>query len=460
MWYFTMKLTFGSILSLKIKYTYIRGNTTMYQRKIPTDLVSRYDGAIHIKKNLETTDPASVAKLAQALNQHYDSLWESMRRDQSITPQGVRAEAIKILATYSLRPFPANNTPDNVDDFIRLVVEPKREAAANGDEYAYRHNSPEHYLSASETEALRILRNPPQFTLDEALDLFLKLHDKAHDESFVRYTRRTWSALTLFLGNKAVIDVTRDDANAFVAHLLKAGDKTTTIRRKLNSIRPVFNRAIREKSLNTLNHFQQLQIPSLGHDALTRESFTLEELKAISSLCIQKDDDLRWLIALQLDTGARLAELVGIELSDLNLDDAIPFINIEPKTWRSLKTANSARQVPLVGLALWAAKRLKDTATPNQRFAFPRYTSESVCKSTHASSSLNSWLKAQGFNKTTHSFRHSVRDRLRNVDATKDVQDSIGGWARHTPGERYGRGPALHNMHRWLEKIVLASDRS
>ena len=63
---------------------------------------------------------------------------------------------------------------------------------------------------------------------------------------------------------------------------------------------------------------------------------------------------MRWLVALISDTGMRLAEAAGLHTDDLHLDDAVPYVEIRPHPWRSLKTKGSQRRVPLVGASLWA----------------------------------------------------------------------------------------------------------
>ena len=57
---------------------------------------------------------------------------------------------------------------------------------------------------------------------------------------------------------------------------------------------------------------------------------------------------MRWLVALLSDTGIRLGEAVGLALTDLNLSDDIPHINIAQHPWRRQKTKGSERCVPLV----------------------------------------------------------------------------------------------------------------
>ena len=54
---------------------------------------------------------------------------------------------------------------------------------------------------------------------------------------------------------------------------------------------------------------------------------------------------------------------------------------------------------------------------------------------------LNKWLKqtiGDGFN--MHSFRHSMRDRLRAVNCPSEMIDQIGGWSSGKVGEGYGEG--------------------
>ena len=41
---------------------------------------------------------------------------------------------------------------------------------------------------------------------------------------------------------------------------------------------------------------------------------------------------------------------------------------------------------------------------------------------------------------TMHSFRHSMRDRLRAVQCPSDIVDQIGGWTKAGVGQCYGSG--------------------
>jgi len=149
----------------------------------------------------------------------------------------------------------------------------------------------------------------------------------------------------------------------------------------------------------------------------------------------------------------RLSEAAGLHMDDIRLDAEIPHVIVQPHAWRSLKTAASERKIPLVGASLWAAQRIVPQAT-NPVFAFPRYNRSGQTNGNSASAALNKWLKSyvpDGC--SVHSFRHSIRDRLRAVNCPSDMIDQIGGWSSGKIGEGYGDGFNLHHLHKSISKI-------
>ena len=222
------------------------------------------------------------------------------------------------------------------------------------------------------------------------------------------------------------------------------------MRRVFSTIRAIVGLSIRENGLGITNPFAGTFIPN-DHNKVRREPIPAENITAIQHLCIEMDDEPRWLIALISDTGMRLAEAAGLLSEDLVLDAVIPHINLCEHAWRTLKTSSSQRKIPLVGASLWAATRIKEQ---NTAFAFPKYCNEQKCNSNSASAALNKWLKPRvPDNCVIHSFRHSMRDRLRAVECPSDIIDAIGGWSTDGVGQSYGKGYDLKVLGRWMEKI-------
>ena len=153
------------------------------------------------------------------------------------------------------------------------------------------------------------------------------------------------------------------------------------------------------------------------------------------------------------DTGMRLSEATGLLSSDIKLDYGLPHIQLVPHPWRRLKSPSSARQIPLIGASFWAAQRIKACG---HQFAFPKYCSEQKCNSNSASAALNKWLKPRTEGRCViHSFRHSLRDRLRAVECPADIIDALGGWTTDGVGQQYGTGYSTDIPHKWISKIVL-----
>ena len=103
-------------------------------------------------------------------------------------------------------------------------------------------------------------------------------------------------------------------------------------------------------------------------------------------------------------------------------------------------------------MSLWAAKRVVEQGN---QFAFPTYTNANKCAANSASGALNKWLKSrvpEGC--VIHSFRHSLRDRLRAVECPPDIADAIGGWCSSGVGQKYGSGHKLSLKLKYLVQII------
>ena len=263
------------------------------------------------------------------------------------------------------------------------------------------------------------------------------------------------SALSTFIslaGDRDVGTYTREDAKLFVHHLRLKGNKTATIRRRINSLSAILNYAYAELDLDKRNPFTRLIIRNEGRDVSKRGTFTNEQLKDGYVNAIASGSQVRLLMPLLGETFCRLAELVGLELQDIDMDNEL--IHIRPNSIRRLKTRNSERTLPLVGYAKLAMKLALKQA--GDSYLYPRYLKEGTCRATHASNALGKWLK-KDFGMTAHSLRHTFRDRLRASGCPLELIDQIGGWSSiGTIGSKYGQGYELYAVREQLDAVKLS----
>ena len=290
-------------------------------------------------------------------------------------------------------------------------------------------------------------------TILDALDLYLRLKGQGKDKVFFRTATRNIEYVTKVLGNKSIKSYSSSDGAKFRDWLIEQGMGINTVKRVFSSVRSIVNIIISEEGLDCSNGFAGTYFPDTER-INERKPIPVEIIKSVQHICKNQDDDLRWLVALLSDSGMRLGEAVGLLKSDIKLDAEIPYLSLKPHQWRTLKTKVSQRSIPLVGASLWACKRIMESNNDTQ-FAFPRYTNTSNCNANSASASLNKWLKDQLTDDyVIHSFRHSLRDRLRAVECPSDIVDSIGGWITAGVGQGYGRGYSLPILHKWMLKIL------
>jgi integrase len=289
-----------------------------------------------------------------------------------------------------------------------------------------------------------------------AKDLYLKLKGQGRAESFITYTERNVDYVIEAIGNKDLMDYEPSDGGVFRDWLTEKGLASSSVKRVFSTIRAITNLAIAEHGLDMRSPFANVYFPELD-DIKERLPVSPHDIKLIQRHCRETNDEMRWLLALISDTGMRLAEAAGLALNDIVLDSEIPYINLKPNDSRRLKTKQSSRKIPLIGLSLWAAQQVKSEF--NGTYAFPRYTKGGRCNANSASAALNKWVKQIATQPVSlHSFRHSLTDRLRAVQCPRDIIDAIGGWTVGSIGEKYGQGYTVDILHQWMSKIVIDED--
>ena len=105
--------------------------------------------------------------------------------------------------------------------------------------------------------------------------------------------------------------------------------------RNLGVLRAAVNHVIVEQSLSIPNVFNGLRIKGAGASKEDRHPLTDEHVAM--AIPHYRDDPLAWALFVTLmDTGARLSEIVGLEVRDVDLQERS--VAIRPNGIRGLKT--------------------------------------------------------------------------------------------------------------------------
>jgi integrase/uncharacterized protein YcgL (UPF0745 family) len=285
--------------------------------------------------------------------------------------------------------------------------------------------------------------------MSEAAVFYLRLKGDGKDIVFVRAVQRNANVVIEALGDKPINEYASSEAGKLRDTLLAKGLAVTSIKRMFGSIKAIINLAMAEHGIEGRNPFSSIYMPDEVQEE--RQPIPLDSLRSIQRDCMAIDDEMRWLLAIISDTGMRLSEAAGLHKGDIILDTPIPYINLQPHSWRRLKTKGSGRHIPLIGASLWAAKRIQQH---DSSYAFPRYCDGKICNANSASAALNKWMKSTiGNGYVVHGLRHSLRDRLRAVECPSDIIDAIGGWTTKGIGHAYGKGYGLEILAKWMKLL-------
>lgn len=429
-------LTFGSITIIVHGYT-LNNGLPYFQKAVPRHLRARV-GKSTIKIPLKAEN-GNVAVQCHRLDKKYTALFRALDEDQTLVPSEAKLAAIALLETYGLKQGDGqfkvempNGWQGSFDDTPHL------------NEYLDN-------LTGAPVEAIAkaALNNKLPVLLSEAFTVYLDNHKRGNDKDFQRAQRQHWDKLVGHLGDVALESVTRDQAKAFRDARLATGVKTTTLHREINVIRAVINVAINEVPLTIKNQFESLVIKGINDDKTDRIPYTRAEVVRLVRAAQAKDDDKRRIVLMLAVTGARLAEIVGLRKQDVDLKAGC--IHIKAYDGRTVKTDASNRTLPLLPVALEAAK-LQMVATKSE-YLFPAYARKDGTNANSASAALNKWARAIVPGKSMHCFRHTLRDQMRAVMCPETVSKELGGWsATNDVSVGYGQGYPLELKREWLEK--------
>jgi integrase len=296
---------------------------------------------------------------------------------------------------------------------------------------------------------------PDLLTLEKTLNDYVAYKSdtpKAAKEITQRVTRLHTDMCSVFgkqrLKYTPLTDITRQDANDLRDHLLGRVSANSAVR-MLGVVRTAINHVIVEHSLTIPNVFTNIKVKGAGASKYDRLPLTDDHLLPLETA--YASNAAAWALYVTLrDTGARVSEIAGLRVKDCNLEQQC--LLISPTPWRTLKTSNSARSVPLSPVAIAAFAKLTISADPDAPI-FPNYAKERGGDSCSAMLMKRFRTVITDKKLTMHSLRHRMKDKLRNTGCPEAISLAILGHSTNTVAANYGSGYALDVMREALVKV-------
>ncbi|SFV31210.1 Site-specific recombinase XerD [Devosia crocina] len=414
-------------------------------RRVPKDFAHLDTrGIVRLSTEIAVADdPRGVraGQRVQALNVELEAYWRGLRDGQSAEArmrfEAARKRALAIGVTYeTINDLLAGKIEDLVER-VELLVDRK--------------------ALESELDVAAVLGGEPKVSIMLS-NLVSEYEEMKKAELALKSPnqRRKWKnprllAINNFIevvGDKAIDRLTRSDALRFRTWWLDR-----IVEEDLDIGTANKNLGILSRMYRDYNKLHQMGLPPIFAE-IAIEGEMDKQRAAFKPEYVEKQilapgvlDDLNeqaravlWIVA---ETGLRISEACALDSTTISLDGDVPYVMVRPNG-RQLKVQHTARDIPLVGVALDAAK-----AFPN---GFSRYHD----KPDSCSALVNKYLGHRNLLPTDdHSFyslRHTFEDRLTAVDAPEKIIAVLMGHKHQRP--KYGEGPSLEQKQRWLQSIV------
>jgi hypothetical protein len=271
-------------------------------------------------KPLRVADASEAALEARRLKEEIDNLQLVAARDSRKPNLSTPSEIFRAVKTWlwvtgvdeELATVNRSSELTEVGNAARVQLDETINAVTD----AYRSEGGfGNYLSdfgAALYEALKI--GSPPLLMSNTLDVYIRakgIKSSSKSDKAIADLKRWIGQFISVVQDRAIEKVTRKDVEQFIDQRLKSA-KTGTVRRELNALSAVWNCAARDNNITSPSPFTRHVIPDEGKDAKARISFTHQELVGLYQSCKDRDDDIRWLTALIVDTGARMGEITGL----------------------------------------------------------------------------------------------------------------------------------------------------
>lgn len=434
------------IMTMTVRY--LTKKTTglfMYRRGIPKDLQQFYQNKTELKSSLQTYNEHEATKKAIRLATQHDQEFQKLRGS------GERELAVQFLKSFGLDDAPldrqtATNEEGSVNDLgspYSFLIDHFYDTYGEGE--------PRKKELPHERRALDILDGKEPVRLEEVKVFALK---NLHDKKKIRDANRSFAYFEDRLSTTILKDIRNRDIHEIVEALQSENLSTLTVKKALGFVNKQTREYLTIYHQEITNPFASAKVRNIGKDSIQKHVFDNSDLLKIAKAVREDTGNPPALIAgLQFNTGARVGEIGGLKLTDIDLSNDIPSIRIRESSNRGIKTKASSRYIPLTGISLEVAKAVITNTKEGQEYAFDRYNKNGSYSAANCQQAVNKWLRSIVAQGTSHSFRHSLNDRLLDAGNTKLEIDSIFGWQSAGMIQNYGRSNALNRLQVALQSI-------
>ena len=447
------------------RYLKNRGGWYYYYRHVPTRLRPFYAGAtIRLALGTQSAEVARVRRdeLVEADNDYWGQLKLSLDLEAAGEPMDTSharkrydvAKARALAAGFKFRSIDTLADPSQLDDIVRRLSHIEKTAASDGS------------LNPETIDAVLGGVEAPDVTVSEAMNIYqseimrsvLRGKSPAQLKLWTATKDRSLKYFVDIMGDLAMNKITREDAQSYFKwwnDQVQPDDpeekpkSPKTANKHFGDMRDLYGKYYSYMGdEDRTNPFRNLSFRTKKSKAKKRPPFSDDWVR--SKILVKGGLDgllpeLFLTICILIETGCRPGEVINLRPEDICLDADVPHLRVAEREDRQHKTdAATIREVPLVGVALEAAKRAPK--------GFPRYHDKSNAYSAAVSAAFSRRKLFETPDHVLYSFRHSMEDRMKEAGVDYELRLLILGHENKRP--EYGTGGSLTYRRNALMSVM------
>lgn len=446
------------------KFLLQRGARWYYQRRVPKQF-AHVDPRRFAKVSLKTRSLELARVRRDQLAEADDQYWMSLALEadggetttktirQSLERRYKAAIARAMAYGFSYTPAEPLAETKSIEELLARIHVLEQHAGASGDP---KRSDSEALLGGTPNPAASI-------TVSEAFDLYLTkiAFDDVYNKSEAQ--RRSWektkrTSITYFIdrmGDLPLAEITREKALEYrdwwMERMQPQSDGSrpvapNTANRHIGNMRSLYERYFKHIGETDIEDpFRDFYFS--GKTEAKRASFSDDWVRSrilVPGLFDGLRLELQVIIYLLIETGARLSEIVNLRPDHIRLNGKVPYIAIRPEQNKELKTDDSKRDIPLVGIAEVAMRSCPE--------GFGHYYDKSTLVSANLMKAFRQRHLLPTADHVVYSFRHSFEDRMLEGGLDYGLRCTLMGHKNTRP--EYGIGGSLAHRRDELSKIA------
>ncbi len=406
-----------------MKYLYKHGNLFWYQRAVPKKIL-KFIGVKNIKVSLKTNKIQTAIQRSKLQAIEHKKMFNKFVKSKASILNLINSKKLN-LKDYEIKFL------DDYDDYVSSFFFSDEKISSNKEDILKKKSLEKYFFDLNNQTPI--------------LSLFYKKYFIINYNYKPGQFKNIDNSLQFFLsicGDKILDSYNSEDINLFRDALIIKSNINKNV--KISHLNIIFKYALKKFGIKNDIFIKKLSKPRKKIES-NNYSFSDLEIKNISEYCRKYSNLESFIIAMIINTGCNLSEIIGLAANDIYIDNFQSFIFIRSNERRTIKNVHKIRSIPLIGISLWGGKNISYLLQKNNQFFLDNNVG-------NIKNSINKIIKMFSNLGSLKGFKNRLISKLKSIQCPEEIILELIG--RSKTNSLYNRQINLDEKKSWLEQLT------